>query len=52
VIWTDGKTRSVVEEMYDKPRGLCKWWIEQHKTEPRFRDGKLLIISVMKERAN
>jgi hypothetical protein len=52
VIWTDGKIRTYVEEMYDKPRGLCKWWIEQHKTEPRFRDGKLLIISVMRGRAS
>jgi hypothetical protein len=52
VIWTDGKIRTYVEEMYDKPRGLCKWWIEQHKHEPRFSGGKLLVISVMRGRAS
>jgi hypothetical protein len=46
VIWTDGKIRTFVDEMYDKPRGLCKWWIEQHKNEPRFNGGKLLIVSM------
>lgn len=52
VIWTDGKIRTYVQEMYDKPARLCHWWIREHKHEPRFNGGKLLVVSMMRERTS
>jgi len=52
VIWTDGKVRDEIKEMYDKPRALCLWWIREHKNESRFRDGKLLCVSMFRERTS
>ena len=52
VIWTDGRIRTYVQEMYDKPKRLCLWWIREHKHEPRFAGGKLLAVSMMEKRTN
>lgn len=52
VVWTDGKIRTYVQEMYDKPTRLCHWWIRQHKHEPRFNGGKLIVVSMMRERTS
>ncbi|MDI9562069.1 MAG: hypothetical protein QM235_12885 [Pseudomonadota bacterium] len=52
VIWTDGKIRTYIDEMYDKPARLCHWWVRHNKHLPQFAGGKLLVVSMTKEKTS
>lgn len=52
VVWAYRGMNETVTEMYDKPKRLCLWWIKEHKSDPLYRDGKLCLVSMMKDKTS
>jgi hypothetical protein len=52
VVWSYCNSIHPVPEMYDKPIGLCKWWIELHEYDSQYAVGKLCLVSMMEEKTS
>jgi len=49
VVWIYGGRTFHVDEMYDKPFGLCLWWIGEHQRDSQYAPGVLKVVSMMHE---
>lgn len=46
VIWTVNGKAHIVQECTDKPYGICRHYVKEHKHDPRFVGGILGVISM------
>jgi hypothetical protein len=49
VVWVYLGHSYAVDQMYDKPKRLCQWWIREHSRDSQFAKGKLCLVSMMQE---
>ena len=52
VVWIYNGQTIHVDDMYDKPRPLCVWWIRQHIKDAQYSGGIFKVVSMMSDKTS
>ena len=47
ILWISGTKQFRIPDMYDRSWALCKWWMNKHRSDPRYVNGKLVVVSML-----